>query len=381
MNTVGIICEYNPFHNGHKSQIDQIRNRFGQDSVIVCLMSGNYVQRGAPAIFDKSVRAEAALRCGADLVLEMPIPAALSSAENFAAEGVRILSGCCDTLCFGTETQTQDDLFSIADALLSPNFSDALQLALSTGCSFPSARQIALQQMGIADDLHNPNDILAVEYCKAILSQNAPLSVFAIHRPGSYHSKKVDIAYPSATAVRCQIINDQPWYGAVPDKVYALFHSQPVHSLEAGERAILSKLRTMEDSEFEALPFASEGLGRKLMKASRTYASLEEIKVHTKSKRYTRTRIDRMVMCAFLGINSKMINIKPNFVRVLGFSESGRKILHQHPEFRNAGETIADSYWDLEQKCGSLYGIFSHVLPEAPGVERCRRIVYLKEME
>ena len=118
MKTVGIICEYNPFHLGHKKQIDIIRSHFGQDTAIVCLMSGNFVQRGAPAIFHKSLRAQAAVACGADLVLELPVTYALSSAEGFAAGGVKILSGFCDYLCFGTETGTAETLMATAKALL-----------------------------------------------------------------------------------------------------------------------------------------------------------------------------------------------------------------------------------------------------------------------
>ena len=122
MKTVGIICEYNPFHNGHRRQIELIREKYGEGCTVVCLMSGNFVQRGAPAIVDKSIRAKAAVLSGADLVLELPVCAALSSAEGFAAGGVRILSGICDVLCFGTESMAESALFRTAGALLSPRF-------------------------------------------------------------------------------------------------------------------------------------------------------------------------------------------------------------------------------------------------------------------
>lgn len=379
MNTVGIICEYNPFHNGHMAQIERIRAEFGKDAVVVCLMSGNYVQRGAPAIFDKSVRTEAALRCGADLVLELPITAALSSAERFAAEGIRVLSSCCDTVCFGTESLKKGQSMEIAQILLSSQFSVKLKEALASGCSFPAARQIALEQMGVGASLVLPNDILGIEYCKAILDQNASLAVFPIHRPGSYHAETIDYVNPSASAIRKQIVNGGSWHEAVPDMANALFASARTHTLEAGERAILCKLRLMSESDFEALPFGSEGLWRKLMKASHSCASLEEIKAQTKSKRYTRTRIDRMVMCAFLGITEDILNQSPSYTRILGFSDSGRKLLRGKEAFRNAGEAVNDPYWTLEQACGDLYGLFSTALPEPPGMEQRRRIIYLKE--
>ena len=131
MHIVGIICEYNPFHRGHKKQIDRIRRQYGADCGIVCLMSGDFVQRGHPAIVNKMRRAEAAIRCGADLVLELPVTAAIASAERFAAEGVRLLSGFCDELCFGAETADTDGLLSTARALLSPAFSKALREELN----------------------------------------------------------------------------------------------------------------------------------------------------------------------------------------------------------------------------------------------------------
>jgi len=123
--TVGIICEYNPLHLGHKKQIDHIRQELGPDTAIVCAMSGNYVQRGSPAIIDKSIRAEAALLSGADLVLELPVTVSLSSAEGFAAGGVRILTPLCDKLCFGAETATRDALMETAAALLTSEFSES----------------------------------------------------------------------------------------------------------------------------------------------------------------------------------------------------------------------------------------------------------------
>ena len=178
LKVTGIICEYNPLHLGHKKQIDTIRAA-DPDGIIVCLMSGNYVQRGKPAIADKSLRAKAALLAGADLVLELPITAALSSAEGFAAVGVRILSIFCTHLCFGAETADTDILMQTAKALLSESFPAMLRVQLEKGLSFPAARAKALEEMGIPA-VTKPNDILAVEYCKAILAQNSPLTPIAI---------------------------------------------------------------------------------------------------------------------------------------------------------------------------------------------------------
>ena len=168
MGVTGIICEYNPLHLGHRKQLAYLKQQ--KNTAIVCLMSGNFVQRGHPAVFDKMARAEAAVRCGADLVLELPVTAALSSAEGFAAKGVKILSGLCDKLCFGAEDADAGKLTELAAALLSDDFNAALRLELAKGLSFPAARQKALEVLGLdAALLEKPNNILAVEYCKAII--------------------------------------------------------------------------------------------------------------------------------------------------------------------------------------------------------------------
>ena len=199
----GIICEYNPLHKGHVKQFQIIRSLLGEDTAIICLMSGNFVQRGMPAIMDKSLRAKAAILCGADLVLELPVTCALSSAEGFAAGGVEILGNFCDYLCFGSENGDTNSLTDTAQALLSDRFPPLLRKYLETGMSFPAARQAALEAMGLDGDLLSlPNNILAVEYCKAILSQNVPMQPLPIFREGSYHAEEPDADNPSATAVR-----------------------------------------------------------------------------------------------------------------------------------------------------------------------------------
>ena len=203
MGITGIICEYNPFHLGHKKQFDIIRRDRGENQGIVCLMSGNFVQRGHPAIVDKSLRAKAAVLCGADLVLELPVTAALSSAEGFAARGVEILSPFCDELCFGAESEDSRSLMEIARALLDEGFGPLLRLELEKGLSFPAARQAALEKMGLDGNLvTRPNNILAVEYCKAILAQGSKMKPFPILRQGDYHDTGIDEENPSATAVR-----------------------------------------------------------------------------------------------------------------------------------------------------------------------------------
>jgi len=375
---VGIICEYNPFHRGHRKQFLEIRQRFGADAAIVCLMSGNYVQRGAPAVFDREVRARAAILSGADLVLELPVTASLSSAEGFASAGVAILSPLCDCLCFGTESGNSDALMRTAQALLCPGFSEQLQQRLATGISFPAARQQALEALGIPGTLlEQPNDILATEYCKAILAQGSSLLPFPVTRRGSYHAETPDAENPSATALRRCIASGTDWLGFVPPEAAPCFETAPVHTLAAGERAILARLRTMTDGEFEALPYGSEGLWRRLMHASREEGCLEDILTRVKTKRYTRSRLDRMVLCAFLGLTQADLAKPAPYARILAFDDVGRSLLKGSDFCKNLGWQAESSYAALEQRCNTLYGLFCRDgIPKADAAQK-QRLSYL----
>lgn len=380
MAIAGIICEYNPFHLGHRKQFAMVREALGGDSAIVCLMSGNFVQRGAPAVFDKSLRAEAALRCGADLVLELPVPVSLSSAEGFAAGGVGILSQLCTHLAFGCESADARSLEQTVQGLLDPGFSRRLRQALDGGISFPAAREAALSAMGISPALlRSPNDTLAVEYCKAIVSQGSALTPLPLRREGMYHAQRPDPENPSAASLRLAIAAGDGWLRYVPEDAANLFRDAPVHTLETGERAILYRLRTMTDDEFEVLPYGSEGLWRRFMRECRHRNTLEEILSAVKTKRYTRTRLDRMVLCAFLGLTREDLSAPAPYVRILGFTDRGREILREYrgsiPLF-NAGAPGEGKYWEAEKRLGDLYGLFRTNQPDPPGQEQNRRIIY-----
>ena len=377
MKIVGILCEYNPMHLGHAKQISRIRELSGPETAVVCLMSGNFVQRGYPAIFDKGLRARAALHAGADLVLELPVQYALSSAEGFAAGAVSILGKFCHEMSFGAEHPDAENLTATARALLSPAFPAHLRRHLDAGLSFPAARAKALLDMG-ADNflLMSPNDILAVEYCKAMLSQNTPMVPAPIHRAGSYHCLQADPENPSATALRALIETGQDFRPYVPTE---LFDGAAVHTLAQGEKAVLARLRTMTDTEFEALPYGSEGLWRKFMHECRQKNTLEEILTAVKSKRYTRTRLDRMMMCAFLGLTAEDLRSPAPYARILGFTRRGQQVLHiakEHTTLYNVGQRIDSPQWALEQRCNDLYGLFADNI-EPAGMEPKRRVIIL----
>lgn len=376
MATVGIICEYNPFHLGHAKQFRLVREHLGADTAICCLMSGNYVQRGTPAMFDRLCRARAAVACGADLVLELPVLGSLCSAEGFARTGVEILSGLCDYLSFGTESGSLDALLATAEALLSPSFSPALRQALSTGVSFPVARAMAMEALGSdASLLRRPNDILAVEYTKAIVQLGSKMKPLPVQREGDYHAIQADRENPSATAVRDCILRGQEVSAYLPDEAAACFRNASVHTLQAGERAVLYRLRTMAEEDFAGLPYGSEGLWRRLMHACRRETTLEDIFTVVKTKRYPRTRLNRMVLCAFLGITEEILAAPAPYTRILAFNRRGREVLKaaaQPERLVNLGQRVDVPYGELEDRCQALYPLFC--LGEIPSRERQRVI-------
>ena len=384
MKTVGIICEYNPFHNGHARQLGIIRRLRGENTAIVCLMSGNFVQRGAPAVYPKMIRAEAALAAGADLVLELPVTYALRSAEGFAAGGVEILGTFCDELCFGAENADPCPLLALAKGLLSEEYRELLRAELDRGLSFPAARQRALERMGLQHELvQTPNNILGVEYCKAILSSGTAMAPLPITRGGDYHATAPERENPSATALRRLIGAGESLGDYVPAEAAGLFAHAPVHTLAAGERAMLARLRTMTEGEFEALPFGSEGLWRKLMHGARRYATLEEIAQSVKSKRYTRTRIDRMILCAGLGITEAQLAQSVPYTRILGFNDRGREVLRtakEKTQLVNIGQNTGADHQRWEHRWGALYGLFAANAPEPADAEEKLRVIYRKSV-
>lgn len=367
MKVAAIICEYNPFHNGHARQFSLTRQALGEDTLIVCLMSGNYVQRGAPAIFDKMCRAEAALACGADLVLENPTTNVLRSAEGYAAGGVEILSklGGIDYLSFGTETGSAEQLMQLAALLDTEAFSRALRPHLDAGLSFAAAREKAAEDLGAdAALLRTPNAILGIEYCKAILRQKSAIRPLTIERKGDYHATEMQEQNPSATSIRRRILEEAAWDSAVPDAAHKCYQGQTVHTLAAGEQAVLAVLRTLPREAFEALPHGSEGLWSRFYRLSREVSGLEELAEAVKSKRYARTRIDRMLLCAYLGISREMLEASASYVRVLGFRPAAQKLLRTMRDrgelgLIHAGETPDDrDYFEHEQRWSDLYSFF-----------------------
>ncbi len=335
-NIVGVVAEYNPFHNGHALHLAQTRARLSGETGIVAVMSGDFVQRGEGAIYSKFARAEAAVKCGCDLVIELPLPWSLSSAEGFAHGAVGLLGalGVVTHLSFGSESGDLPPLEALAQTVLAPGFSQDLKEALQTGCSFAAARQIAAEKRvgPLAKLLESPNNILAIEYLKAIYNLDLSIRPITVRREGAQHDGAGSETIRSASELRTRINAGQDISAWIPEEAAAVFAEEealgrgPI-TLSALEPAILSRLRMMGPSVFNALPGAQEGLGNALCKAANEEPTFSSVCAAAKSKRYALSRIRRMAMCAALGVKQGMADGTPPYIRVLAANERGREIL------------------------------------------------------
>ena len=334
MSVVGIVCEYNPFHRGHLDHIRQSRAAAGGDAPVVCVMSGDFVQRGTPAVFDKHVRARAACACGADLVIELPLPWCVSSAERFARGGVGLLNdlGVVTHLSFGSEAGDLAPLTALALEAMEPETIEAVKDAMSGGMGFAPARQRALEEkLGreCAGLLEKPNNILAVEYLKALFSLNAALTPVTTRRTGSVHDGSSDGAFRCAAEIRSMLEAEEdvsPYLPAAAQEV--LRGCEPMY-MEKLEQAYMARLRMLPEEAFHALPDATEGLGNRLYRAVRTEPGVEAVLSAIKTKRYPMSRLRRMLTCAALGVRAGEAEERVPYARVLAASGAGRALLRE----------------------------------------------------
>lgn len=338
MKSIGIIAEYNPFHTGHKWQIAELRRRFGEDAGIVCVMSGNFVQRGEFAIVRKHIRAAAAIHGGADLVLELPLPWAISSAEGFGRGGVEVLdaTGVVDTLAFGSECADTPRMVRIARALRTTAFAAALKEELKKGDSFAAARQRAAETvMGEdASVLGSPNDILGVEYQKALQELGSGIEPLALSRVGAAHDGGAADGYASASYIRKSILTGEPPSAYLTPDMRRLYEEErivgraPVH-IDTAERAMLVKLRTMSEADYFSYDDGGEGLYHRFYAASRTSASLHSLLGAVSTKRYAYARLKRMAIAMYLGVKPSDRPEHVPYLRVLAMNGRGKNILHE----------------------------------------------------
>lgn len=356
MKTIGLIAEYNPFHRGHEWQLREIRRRFGKSCAIVVALGGCFTQRGEAAVFTKYARAEAAVRCGADLVLELPLPWAVSSAEGFARGGVGVLNalGNVDSLAFGSESGDLRRLTEIADALDGSEWEPLLRENLASGVGYAKARQLALETLlrSPLPELNSRNDILAVEYLRALRAQESRMEACPLPRCGDF---------PPASELR----ERSDYLTALPEEAAAVFRrerdSGRVQRPGVLEAAMLARLRSMDEAEFAALPGAAEGLENRLRKAAWTSGSMAELLQKAVTKRYPAARVRRMALAAFLGVPAGLERNTPTYLRVLAMNGRGRQVLHEAsptlPLVTKPADGKRDPVAQLEARACALYAL------------------------
>lgn len=346
MKIIGIIAEYNPFHNGHAYQIEKIKKELHADFVIVA-MSGDFVQRGAPAILDKYARAKMALFGGADLVLELPVLFATSSAENFSMAGVTLFDrlGCVDGICFGAETADLAMLSSIAAVLAEEPkaYREKLTDALKSGLSYPSARALALSAF-VPDAEHvlaSPNNILAVEYLKAIARRHSSLNAYPIQREGaSYHEETMlassNTIRASATGIRNLLANHSDYNllaDTMPQAVFSVLKeylaTAPALDADCFSTQLSYQLLLHRTDGFSNILDCNTEISNRLCKNSSKFSSFSEFCENNKSRDITYTRMSRILLHILLQLTKdlealgKELDFVP-YARILGFRKSGQ---------------------------------------------------------
>ena len=386
MAVIGIIAEYNPFHLGHAYQLAQARRILGADSPVVAVMSGNFVQRGEAALLHKHARAETAVRCGADLVLELPTAWAAATAEVFARGGVSLLAatGVVTHLCFGSECGELSQLEHLADCLDGQSYQAELRRFLGARMTFAAARQAAARELSgaAADGLSQPNNNLAVEYLRAIRALGADLTPVTVRRVGAPHDSDETEGFASASAIRRRVLTGAPWEHLVPVESAAVLRREmdaghaPV-SQAACERMILSRLRAMGEEDFRAYDGGNEGLYHRFYEAVRRSSTLEELLDRAKTKRYPRARLRRMALAAWLGLEKP--EETPTCLRVLAANGCGCRLLKEMKQrallpvltkpgdVRALGEAVEQSL-AAESRCTDQYTL-AWPVPGPPGWE------------
>lgn len=336
MKTYGIVCEYNPFHNGHVYQIEETKKQTGADH-IVAVMSGNYVQRGDVAIIDKFRRAEIAVRNGVDLVVELPVPYSLTNAEVFARASVILMGalGVVDGISFGSECGDIELLKNAAEAVTKVNTPEKVKPLLESGESYPSAIQkLVMQEYGpmVGELFDSPNNILAIEYLKAIKASNFDMEAFTIKRTVEHDSpEKSGEKFASASEIRRMIEDEEDISAYVPKETAEAIEEYRDKELlcyfDNFEREMLYRMRTISPQDLAQLADVDEGLANRMFQVCRVALSMEDLINGIKTKRYPESRVRRILLCAMLGLKRKELESAPPFGRILALNDKGAEIL------------------------------------------------------
>ena len=330
MNITGIITEYNIFHNGHKYQIDEIKKH---SDAVIAVMSGSFVQRGDVAITDKWSRAKAALSGGVDLVIELPVCYALNAAPNFATGGINILNalGVVNNICFGSESGSIDELMSAAELLENENseISEKIKKYVMDGMSYPNALTKAYSALIPSDILSEPNNILATEYIRALIRSDSKIKPMTVKRhKASYHDRNLYQNIASATKLREMKRNNENINDFIPYKLEDINCDIP-YDISNLDSAIISKLRLMTAEDLQNISEVTEGIENRILSSANMSYSFETLVENVKNKRYTTSKIRRMIISALIGFTKDIYSPMPQYIRILGMNKVGMTILKQ----------------------------------------------------
>ncbi len=384
MKICAIICEYNPFHNGHLYQLNEAAKRFDET---VCLMSGNFVQRAEPAIVQKTHRAKTALQCGASAVLELPLPYAVSNGERFAYGAIKTLSSLSgiNYLVMGAETSNEKLLKAVADiqAEETDKFKTIINEALSCGYTYATALTTATTQIAkekgydeneVFDLLNKPNNLLCIEYIKALKKLMPSCAPVIIKRVGSdYNDKKISGAFSSASAIREAIFsNDFSVLQNCTPLFDELIFELEKHSVsyDLFSKLCLLALREKTLEEIASTYDCKEGLEYKIKENAYCYNDLTSFLNAVKSKRYTMSRIKRIVLSVLLGINKELVTteehlpprllaIKDDFKHFL--ADNGKKMIIRTEDFTNFTSKTQNDFFSCEKKAADIYSILTGI--------------------
>lgn len=328
------IAEYNPFHLGHKKHLDYIKEVLGADKTVV-LMSGNFTQRGEPAVLDKFTRAKHAVLAGADLVMELPTVFATANAEIFAKGAIKTLSALnvSGSLCFGVESGEKEDFISVAKSFLneSKEYKKALKSRLEEGVSFAKARYLAVKDVGGEIDeklISSPNNVLGVEYTKAILSSGAELDICPMQRQGDHNDKKLYKGITSASSIREKIRNGE--FKKIKNNLPRFVYEDVKPFPFAYEKTVLGKLYTTPNEVLALAPDCTEGLENRIKALSKDNLSLSGLIEKATTKRYTSSRIKRIILANFLNITSSFLEScikEPLYAKVLAVKKDAKDLI------------------------------------------------------